>query len=1624
MTDVDEATDDIPPSLLRYFEASKSRAAVCEKLILQEPEDFTEDIMDLPFGLEKDTMNLNEQIISETENEENNTSTDTSLLPAPTEREALFTHNVAACLNNEDEAETDKYMKSETHLACKVRILKSSLKEVEVKESGKFHRERREKQQCEEVKKQEQQRQREKDFQEDLKKIMEAEKLHQKEIELLEKRAQEKLQQQLLLQQERISNLQKQVEEERRMSKEEQMRIKEEEEKKKKAEEEEKKREEKNGRKWVEEKIEREMEKERMKEEITKIKEVRLKEEVERRNKEEEPWKKEEEEEQRREERAEKRKSEEDNNKIEEQMRKKEGEMEEEERKKKKKEDNIKEKAMNEEREEETSKGEMEGNKKSKHEEVTFEDEWEEEEKRREQELRITKEIKVRTLQEKMTKKADQKKSEEERRKVEKMMDEQVRRNKEENQKTEDELQLKEDKERRRNHVERRLSREDKDMIRKEEEKKIKEEEQTKRQKEEMRQSEEERCKKMAEARLKEEEGNKAHEAENQKVEHEKQTKDKERGQEEEKTKVSNNCMRKREDVGINIEADKRQIKEEVRENKEERRLKEEEESKNIMVQGTKNEEGLRRASELQEKKRESSSMKTLNERKRTDSTGHSLTSHLEDKATPGPLHAESTASPTSSGTVQQHDLDENISEVSTYKSMDKQDAAEKPCTSFGSLPVCLPEHTEQKRLSWMKDCIPWSRLSLQSRRRQKSCVCSRRGLRRAAEADGLPSLSPHTLLQATGWKSLQEVTSVTLEDLPGCNLSTLVQCTQLRSLTLRRCGLRSLEGIKQLPVLCYIDVQDNDISFVDCENMTGLRVLRLGHNKLTSIHGLSGADNLDVLDLSHNAITRIAGLESLRRLQRLSVDHNQLISTKGLRDVYTLLQLNCSHNHLASLEGIDNSPLLNTLDLRANSLTEPPSLNNHVLLRELNLDDNSISSLQGLTACWLPLLQHLSVAQNRITQLPSMPHFVSLANLDLRFNCMSELQNVCESLEGCHFLQDVHLTKGASDKIVVISTLQKALPGLRATDDQETDSFLTPPTVHQVGLASVSFLSFCQAQLQQTRDLQERHSRELSNASSSLEAVESSCRHFAETLKLAEDQRYAHEYGDITASAGQTMPEETVDVDSTNAEMLTQHSEMESNKKVNPSWDNFRCSSWTKEEKLSTESWHDTLDIVTTVPETGLRSLDTEGQTFSSDFEMTAGYNHQNLNLRNSKAAVLIQQRWREYRQKCGNISSPPAAEKGPIRGGDGGKPESGPFYSNRSIENYAATVIQALWRGFALRRRLASALAAVTCPNTTEDDTFEEVDEFVFDGAALDKSWTLRFSADSPCSEQHASDLPLSMKPPGPFPEPSQYTLSPPLVRRSKQAWLAGEQVASAGRRIPPESSSRSKSPAATSVLSAFSERSKTILEEWGFSDSRTALLMIKRAQKMKSKQQQKECRDPLVRLALFRNCSYPLGPVEEQKRHAPQNRNYMKVCRAEPGEMMEQVKQAQVQHWLHTQSDRDSESEHFLPEISSEILNGARVQLVAAPWSKERHHASGLWASSSLAVQPSTKDKYPRRNSLGHARKDVSSPKRVTSAPPKKERISFRDNPVQLSGGWGGGKKRDKVHNCGLKWTCLSI
>ncbi|KAM3609432.1 uncharacterized protein V6R79_014721 [Siganus canaliculatus] len=1532
--------DDLPTFLLSYVEASKSRATIIENHILKEPDEFTaslhtEDAMNLPIEPQYYTMNVTEQVFCDRETEKCNASTDSCLLPTPTEAEALFNHS--------NRGEDEKHSISDILLAEE----EDKMSDEDVAEQLK--------QCCESIKMEERRRQTEKDFQKELRIIMETEKLHQKELELMERRAQEKLEKEFLLQQEMISNLQRRVEKERRMKEEELKRIKDEEDKRKREEENmkieaERKRMEKEARRKAEE------------EERRKIEMIKVKKEAERKREEEERRRKEREEMRRRGEEEGRRRNDEvammkENVKNTKELGRIKVEVEKENEKRKNEEERKKiEEESKELDKKQKEMRESEGDMDIKKEEGCHKEDEKDRKKREEKNIKTERERKVTDEIHERMKQETREEREEDKSDARKQM---ISDNMHGDVMTE---------KKRENELEEWKKKEDVDKKTEEEEvagKRVKE-----RVKVEVKQ-----------AIKKQEEKNRKINAELSFIEDGNQ-----------KKKGEENCRKlelreeKEECRGPDVGVTTRQ-KEEKREGEPDRRNMEA--ATNEEDAGTNKKEQVRLDEQEEINAVQDREMRTNEMPEQTECDGifdANEKNNMEKTENSSPVIAE----------VQQEQQD-------LAKTSSQKDYGHPPARSSS-----LSEHIEKKRLSWMKDCIPYTKLSLlQSRRKREASTQSRRGpRRRTAEAQSLPPLCLDSLLQSSGWNSLQDVTTVSLQDLASCNLSTLAQCTQLQSLSLRRCGLTSLEGINQLSQLCYVDAQENDISFVDCENMTSLRVLQLSHNKLTSIHGLAGVENLNVLDLSHNFITRIAGLESAKRLQRLLLDHNQLISTKGLRDVSTLLHLSCSHNHLASVEGLESSALLHTLDLRANSLTEPPGLNTQVLLRELNLDDNSISSLQGLASCWLPLLQRLSAAENRITQLQSLSETVSLESLDLRFNCLSEPQNVCESLQGCHFLREVHLVGNPlQQESSWRSTLQEAVPGLRTINDWQTDSPLSPPAVHEVASSSGSFLGFCQAQLQQTADLQQRHSRELSEASSSLDAVQTSCRHLSETLQLATEQRFAHERGDTTVVkhevASKLAPEETLDMDSTTA--VKRPDPEGPGKPSSSNGDNIQHNCWTFEEKPAAESQHDTSDRAAADPTwptiSKVYCAGSEPSTRKRETEIAPASNHQDQDINNT-AAVVIQQLWRKYRQKCGNISSPSTAEKEGGGRGDGAEPKSGPSYINGSVvgQDYAATVIQALWRGYSLRRRLTSALAAVTRPDAGEDDTFEEVDvdEFVFDEAALEKQWTLPLCDDLPSRRLPASEQPLSLKP---FSEPP-----PPMERRSKQAWVSDEQVGCDGH--------RSRSPAFASAASGLSEKSEKILEEWGFAHSQTALQMLKRAQHMKSR---KHTQKKLVPSLPVRTFYYQSNPEETRNTQTTQIQHNRKHGKAREAETTERLQQERAQRWLHVHplhSDGGSVSEHFLPEISSDVLNGGRVQLMADPgYTEHLHHASGLWASSGLAARPRAENNRPGRNSLGRAQ-EAPSPEQVTSSPSKKERISFRDNPVHLSGGWGGGKKRDRV------------
>ncbi|XP_029452941.1 leucine-rich repeat and IQ domain-containing protein 1 isoform X2 [Rhinatrema bivittatum] len=973
---------------------------------------------------------------------------------------------------------------------------------------------------------------------------------------------------------------------------------------------------------------------------------------------------------------------------------------------------------------------------------------------------------------------------------------------------------------------------------------------------------------------------------------------------------------------------------------------------------------------------------------------------------------------------------------------------------------LILPDHIETKRLAWMKTCNPWSKISKEHQRKK---VVNRSKPRTSSAANRMPPISAEIILQTDHWSALQQVTTVTLQDLPGCSLSTLLECTRLQSLSLKRCGLTTLEGLGNCKELKYIDVQENNIQTVNCEDLENLCILLLGNNQLSSIHGLDGCSNLRNLQLSYNKITRIGGLESLKHLQQLVVDHNQLITTKGLEDTPTLMYLDCSYNHLSELKGIRNCGLLQILKLQGNNLSEPPNLENQVLLRELHLDDNSVSTLETMSSFWLPLLQVLSISQNSLTQLAPLFAFVSLEKVDLSNNRLSDLKNALTYFDGCQNLNELSLIGNPLlQEIDWRCSLCKILPTLKILNGESLNSEERHPNERIQKTLAGHFLASCQAQIKELDLLLKRRNSELKTARSLVHASQIHCLYFAALMKLGNEHRYAHEYGDLSVNERDEPEAQRDDLKPASTDSL-QHNNLfitgANENKQNTSerqitsgqMQSVLINSCIDPTEKNQEYRKDKMGVKCNIS----HNRETENNTELMPLQKTrciaansASSGEQNYQFAESNsenfAAIVIQSHWRGYivrrdihfyaklheaatviqaawRNHC--ITRKKISPMGKAKN---------PYLDNLESKEKAAVLIQAVWKGFLLRQKLASAFAEV------EKDRFEEeleevnLEDFTFDEAALEKDWLPLDSARFPSktsllanqlqrpkdpeqvltSDVHTRSLPWHPRPAWQYNEIAETENVLPFEKSKPNSWSEKRTL----------SRLSDMKPISESLLK--SEKEEQISEEWGFKDISTAQLMLKRAQKMKSKTtKKKKLLDPAVRLALFKTNENKHPPLKPSKKKEPERVEYFQA-REEEFARIDSAQERKLERsreltyqWLHTQvGDYETSNSRvmkcrFLPELDPEVLNGGRVQLVTSLIGKEAMDLDLVSMTSGGSLTQGREKNETHKQSAGSSNKDMPAAMKTNSRAWQKERISFRDHPVQLSGGWGSGKKRAK-------------
>ncbi|KAL1774926.1 leucine-rich repeat and IQ domain-containing protein 1 isoform X1 [Sigmodon hispidus] len=920
---------------------------------------------------------------------------------------------------------------------------------------------------------------------------------------------------------------------------------------------------------------------------------------------------------------------------------------------------------------------------------------------------------------------------------------------------------------------------------------------------------------------------------------------------------------------------------------------------------------------------------------------------------------------------------------------------------------ITLLSSVEERRLAWIKSFKPWSEIFEQNQ--LKKIIKKKRLVK--CPPNTMPTLDTSAILQHGPWNTLQQVTAITFQDLPGCSLSTLAECTNLQLLSLRRCGLTSLHGLNNCKNLKYIDAQENHIETINCENLENLCAVLLNKNLLTSIHGLDGCTNIQNLELSHNKITRISGLESLKHLEQLTMDHNQLISTKGLCEAPTIIYLDCSHNHLTDVDGIGNCGLLQIVKLQGNYLREPPSLKNHVLLRELHLDDNSIISMEVLSSCWLPLLQDLSISQNSLTTIVPLFHFVSLEKLDVSNNCLSDLTSVMCWLDACYSLRELCLTGNpVLQEINWRQSVLKILPALRILNGDMLNPYSDVHTKEHYPEDLGCFLALCQCQLQEFNSLADKYMTQKGDILT-LYSSDKLCDYYKAIMNLSIECRHAHEHGNVCIKRPEPEVKKIHTIFSNTNSTLQ-------NKVFNSWTDKCKADSPNTSENLF-DSGSRLAPLKWDEPEgrdqdkymapkdehNGIYSPSTRKTSFGkmkmADSPMD---NEQNTeHSETSKAAGLIQAQWRLYiARRQDNFS----AKMNPTPT----EPLPKPFTNNQTTSNKerrkdimniqeqrekAALHIQAVWKGFILRKKLATALEAIR--NEESGEEYEEIDleDFEYDEDALEKDWLVLDSTGFP-----SQTLPLSNQ--LPWPKKKSQTLkhddtSLTVLAPPAQAWLCNEKenfFSSEHTQLRSRSENRTLSWTPESNTSRKSllqsEKEEKISEEWGFKDISTAQQMLKRAQKMKSKKLRKKL-DPSVRLALFKKNNNEISVTKSVRKTRRRRDSYFEGIEAQALCMIDEEENAlskpttvdkelekckeYTYQWLHTQvgfpettRSRTLKCDRFLPELDPDVLNGGRVQLVARLVSREDTDLDvvSMTSGSTLSVNREKKSQAHRYSS----------------------------------------------------------
>lgn len=210
---------------------------------------------------------------------------------------------------------------------------------------------------------------------------------------------------------------------------------------------------------------------------------------------------------------------------------------------------------------------------------------------------------------------------------------------------------------------------------------------------------------------------------------------------------------------------------------------------------------------------------------------------------------------------------------------------------------------------------------------------------------------------QLTYLQEMKDLTDLRIVEtkLSQADLAMIANLPRLKSLTLQKCGLTTLNGLENAVMLSYLDLSGNAI--VDISPITGLtqiKELYLNENSLQLLTGISGMSRLSILNVSNNVITTVTDLAGCTSLTELNISNNKLSNINEIATLHGLAKLNFANNSVTALPNWDKTCGLITIDGSYNNITSLESLSGLESLNNVYMDYNkNLESVTCLKDCY-----------------------------------------------------------------------------------------------------------------------------------------------------------------------------------------------------------------------------------------------------------------------------------------------------------------------------------------------------------------------------------------------------------------------------------------------------------------------------------------------------------------------------------------------------------------------------------------------------------------------------------------------------------------------------------------------